>query len=142
MKKTVTALVSAVVLVVISGCAIQPQGLSDMPVIKEGMTTDIKHQDYVKLIPEGSKIPFYINVEGDAFKSATKEKILLTLNHELYVYGDTNTSETIWVSHNKKDWNTIDEVFEGQISLTIDSNISESSLNLSLEVNRKFENRK
>jgi len=142
MKRIVNGLVSGAALIALSACTTQPKGLSSKPVLKQGVSTSAKTMQYVKLIPAGSQVPFYVTVKGNAFKNTVKENIPLILKHDLYVYGDTNVNETIWVSHDRKHWYTVDEAFEGELSFTIHTTPKESSLNFSLQADRKIESAK
>jgi len=137
MKRIVTTLISGVTLIALSACTTQPNGLSVKPIVVKGTDTSLKPLQYVELIPAGSTVPFYINIKGDTFKKELKENIPLILKHDLYVYGNTKADETIWVSHDKKHWYTVDEAFKGEMSFTIEHTIKESSLNFSLKADRR-----
>ncbi len=142
MKNIVNILVSGVALMALSACTTQPDGLSIKPVVKTGANTSLNPKQYVQLIPAGSNIPFNVNIKGDTFKKDVKESIPLTLKHNLYVYGNTTTNETIWVSHDRKHWYTVDEAFKGELSITIEHTIKGSSVNFSLKADRRKENSK
>lgn len=137
MKRIATVLLTSIILISLSACATQPNGLSTKPIVQRGSDINLKPTQYVELIPAGSKVPFYINIKGNAFKKEVKENIPLILQHDLYIYGNTKTDETIWVSHDRKHWYTVDEAFKGQMSFTIEHTIKESSLNFSLEADRR-----
>ncbi len=142
MKNIVNILVSGVALIALNACATQPDGLSVKPVVKTGTDTSLNPKQYVQLIPAGSNIPFYVSIKGDTFKKEVKENIPLILKHDLYLYGNTTTNETIWVSHDRKHWYTVDEAFKGEMSFTLEHTNKGSSVNFSLKADRRKENSK
>ena len=142
MKNIVKIVASSVTLMALSACTTQPDGLSVKPVVKTGADTTLNPKQYVQLIPAGSNIPFHVSIKGDTFKKEVNENIPLILKHNLYVYGNTTGDETIWVSHDRKHWYTVDEAFRGEMSFTIEHTTKGTSLNFGLKADRRKESSK
>jgi len=121
-----------------TACTMQPEGLSVKPVIKQGVSTSLKEAQYVRLIPAGTNIPFHVNVTGNAFAQSLEKVFFVVLKHDTYVYGNTERNNNVWVSHDKKNWYSIDEAFDGEMYFAIESTPENSSIHFSLEANRKI----
>ena len=144
MKRIIAPVALGITLLGFTACTTQPDILKDtskIPVVMFGEKHIVNNNAFITRIPAGTAIPFNVHIEGDVFVQNVTKTFPVKLKQDTYLYYGKNYNNTtlynLWVSHDKKHWKTMDEMYKGAISSQVSVTQEKASIDLGFKAMNK-----